>query len=366
MRNLENVDMKEGGIRMQTASLDPVISIIIPCYNVAEYLLTCLRSIEAQTMSMEQMDIIFADDASTDATMAIIKDFADRHKDQVTVLQHKRHAGPGAAKNLALSYAQGKYVMFLNGEDCLAEDACERMVTIAEKNGLDILQTSYKIVSEEGEELVPGSPMFGSFDLTDDELRKEFLVRDIMTLDCKSKLFSRDMLVRARSSFAEGVGYEETKFVYPLFLLAGKVGTSKQVTHLIRWFAEAKTDILWERNLWFIERPKHEMQLLLWLKQHKALFETFKDEILFNFFRRFYLAPLYLTATTDAPITGYDYEWMRITLLDELKGNENNPYMNGGDLEILIRNLGHSFMDDDIALENYLEQIKATFSGQNE
>ena len=344
---------------MQTAVFDPKISIIIPCYNVARNLLPCLHSIEKQSMSMEKLDIILADDASTDATMAIIKDFAERYPDNVTALMQKNHAGKGATRNLALSYAQGEYVMFLNGDDRLAEDACERMISLAEKNDLDILQTAYQSVAPDGTmEMVLGTNMFGAFDLTDVELRKEFLVRDIMTLDSGNKLYRRDLLVRSRSTFAEGVAYEETKFNYPLLLLAAKVGTSRICTHFLTRHPAPVTENLWEKNLWFMERPKFEIQLLFWLKQRPALFETYKDEILYNFFRRFYFEPILIAA---APITGYDYEWMRLSILGELAGSENNPYMNGGDVAILIKNLQHSFLDNDIALEDYLEKIRLTF-----
>ena len=48
--------------------------------------------------------------------------------------------------------------------------------------------------------------------------------------------------------------------------------------------------------------------------------------------------------------------------MGELDGNRDNPYMNGGDLAILISNLNHSFLDNDIALEDYLEKIRLTFA----
>ncbi len=348
---------------MQTTTFDPIVSIIIPCYNEAKHILPCLHSIENQTMAMEHLDIILADDASTDATMAIIKDFADRYPNSVTALMQKDHAGMGATKNLALSYAQGRYVMFVSGDDLLEKDACERMVALAEKNGLDILQSAYRSIAPDGTESdILGTSMFGAFDLSDVELRKEFLVREIMTLDCTGKLFRRDLLVRARSTFAEGVGYAETKFVYPLLLLAGKVGTSQLVSRTVHAKPAPVTENLWERNLWFMERPKFEIQMLFWLKQRPELFATYKDEILYNFFQRFYFEPIMIAATTDAPITGYDYEWMRLTILGELDGNRDNPYMNGGDLAILISNLNHSFLDNDIALEDYLEKIRLTFA----
>ena len=349
---------------MQTETFNPTISIIIPCHNVAGELLKSLRSIEKQTMPMEQMEIILVDDASTDATMAIMRDFADQYEDNVTVIAHKEKAGTGSALNLAITYAQGEYVMFLCGGDHLEKDACEKMVSAAKKNGLDILQTAYCLVHTDGRtELVEGTSMFGAFDLTDAELRKEFLVRDIMTLDCRNKLFRRDLLVRVRSSFAEGVGYAEPKFVYPLLLKAAKVGTAKQITHYIVEQPPSGAGDIWRRNLELIERPKFELQLLFWLKHRPELFDAFKDEILYNFFRRFYLRPLYITASSDAPITGYDYEWMRNVVLTELADNKDNPYMNGGDLAILIKNLEHSFLDDDVSLSDYLEKIRLTFEG---
>ena len=347
---------------METKVFNPTISIIIPCGNMASGLIRSLRSVERQTLPMEEMELILVDDVSTDASIAIMTDFAERHPDNVTVIEHKLKAGMGSAANLALTYAGGEYVTFLQGGDILYDNACERMIALAKKNDLDILQTIYDKVDLDGNESrVEGSAMYGLFDLSDPELRKELLIRDIMTLDCRSKLFRRDLLVRVRSSFAEGVGYAEPKFVYPLLLNAGRVGTADLLTHCVCERELSSEGDIWRRNLEWLERPKFELQLLYWLKQRPELFLAFKDEILYHFFRCFYLEPIYITASTDAPITGYDYEWMRLTAHAELADAGDNPYMNGGDLAILIRNLGHSFLEDDVSLADYLESIRLTF-----
>ena len=99
----------------------PVISIIIPVYNVAPYLRECLDSVLAQTFT--DWEAICVDDGSTDGSGTIIDEYAA--KDKRFKVIHQKNAGVSAARNAALDVAKGKWFLFLDGDDILRADGLE-------------------------------------------------------------------------------------------------------------------------------------------------------------------------------------------------------------------------------------------------
>lgn len=92
------------------------LSLIIPCYNVSEYLPATLRSL-TQLKDAEDCEFIFVNDGSTDNTLLLLTDFAK--KDKRAIIIDQKNQGVSAARNRALEIAQGKYILCLDGDDCL-------------------------------------------------------------------------------------------------------------------------------------------------------------------------------------------------------------------------------------------------------
>ena len=99
----------------------PLISIIVPVYNVEPYLSRCIDSLLAQ--SYPHTEILLVDDGSTDRSGAICDAYAAQH-DHVTV-RHTANGGPGAARNNGLEIARGAYVTFVDADDHLPPDALQ-------------------------------------------------------------------------------------------------------------------------------------------------------------------------------------------------------------------------------------------------
>ena len=92
---------------------DPFISLIIPIYNVREYIEQCLDSVIAQ--DYENFEILLVDDGSTDGSEAVCDSYAD--KDPRIKVFHTENKGLSCARNIALDAAQGEYISFLDGDD---------------------------------------------------------------------------------------------------------------------------------------------------------------------------------------------------------------------------------------------------------
>lgn len=113
-----------------------MISVIIPVYNVEDYLYVCLNSVLKQTF--EDFEVICIDDASTDSSLDIIEYFS--HKDsRIKFLKNDFNSGPGFSRNRGLEVAQGKYISFLDGDDWLSPNAFEILIKKAENDNLDLL-----------------------------------------------------------------------------------------------------------------------------------------------------------------------------------------------------------------------------------
>lgn len=107
----------------------PEISVIIPVYNGAQYICECLESVCAQTI--REMEIICINDGSTDRSLQILKEFAE--KDSRIKIIDQKNRGVSAARNAGLAIAQGKYVGFVDGDDTIEKDFFLKLFQKAEE-----------------------------------------------------------------------------------------------------------------------------------------------------------------------------------------------------------------------------------------
>lgn len=117
------------------------ISIIIPAYNVAEYLPRALDSVLKQTF--DDYEAIVVDDGSTDDTWEICRDYARR--DERILALHQPNAGAPAARNAAIERACGKYLYFMDGDDWAEPDMLRDMYDIAEKSRAEMVIAGFYI-----------------------------------------------------------------------------------------------------------------------------------------------------------------------------------------------------------------------------
>lgn len=120
-------------------SLKPLISVIIPIYNVEKYIERCLKSILKQ--SYENFEIIAVDDGSKDGSGKICDLMAET--DSRIRVFHIENGGAGNARNFGMEQAVGDYIMFMDSDDYLMSGCFERMLGVANKHNLDMVQCSY-------------------------------------------------------------------------------------------------------------------------------------------------------------------------------------------------------------------------------
>lgn len=211
-------------------SSEPFFSIIIPTYNVALYIDTCLESILNQTYT--DFEVIIVDDSSTDSTVNTIQKYSDR---RIYLIRHDRNVGPGAARNTAIKNSSGKWLVCVDGDDWIANTRLQELYDYIQKNEVDIIADNNYILKSENS--VPKETLFSklgirlfntdvplSYQLTYTPaihpcIRKEFLQKNNLqfleeTAGCEDYgLWIRSILVGGRMHFIQKplYFYRETK-----------------------------------------------------------------------------------------------------------------------------------------------------------
>lgn len=118
-----------------TGRLPPLVSIVVPVFNVEAYLDDCLNSIRSQTY--KNIEILLVEDCSLDASLSRVKTHLEDPR--VKLLQHKQNRGLSAARNTGIESAAGSYIIFVDSDDVVAPDLVEVCVATMERDGLAVL-----------------------------------------------------------------------------------------------------------------------------------------------------------------------------------------------------------------------------------
>lgn len=108
------------------------LSVIIPVYNTGKYIKRCLDSILSQ--NIEDMEIICVNDGSIDESLQILQEYSDK-----IIIINQSNSGSGVARNAALSQAKGEYIMFVDSDDWLLPQACQKLLDTAFKTHAEVI-----------------------------------------------------------------------------------------------------------------------------------------------------------------------------------------------------------------------------------
>ncbi len=128
--------------------MKPLVSIITPCYNSADFITATLDSIVNQTY--KHWELIIVDDKSSDNTIEIIEDFAQPHSN-IKLIRLAKNGGVANARNVALDHVTGKYVAFLDSDDVWKPEKLSRQVDFMEEHNLPMTFCAYHRIDEAGE-----------------------------------------------------------------------------------------------------------------------------------------------------------------------------------------------------------------------
>lgn len=183
----------------------PKVSVIIPVYNVEQYLRECLDSVVNQTF--RDIEIICIDDGSTDSSGTILDEYASKDSRFVTLRQ--ANAGQAAARNKALDIARGEYVLFVDSDDRIDLDLIEKTYSVAVSSGSELVMFYMFSTDSEASKANISCPVPKS---DDDFLNKLELAFFQCPGPCKW-LWKKSLIDRISLRFHEGIKFEDVPFV---------------------------------------------------------------------------------------------------------------------------------------------------------
>lgn len=174
------------------------ISVIVPIYNVEEYLERCVDSLINQTY--DNYEVILVDDCSTDNSASIAQYYAEEYKDICRFIQREENGRLSAARNSGMSAAEGKWVTFVDSDDWVTDDYLETMYDVAKRDDADIVMSSiyYYYYSGKCKENCP----FGN--LTTESSHKEKVALGGPPYAC-TRLFRRTLFEEKGLCFQEDI-----------------------------------------------------------------------------------------------------------------------------------------------------------------
>lgn len=200
------------------------ISIVIPVYNVEEYIEDCILSIINQSIGINRLEVIFVDDGSTDNSVSVIQEYQKNYP--FTLIQIKGPSGAaGKPRNVGLQNTSGKYTVFLDPDDVLEKDGLKLLFDSAEKYQSDVVTGKFIAFSDGG--------FFDSFERYKDKesLRVEkvnFNVKEFIEIlqipnNLCSKIYRTDFLKNNDIYFPIGVIAQDTYFVTRAYLSTERI-----------------------------------------------------------------------------------------------------------------------------------------------
>ncbi|PZG14474.1 hypothetical protein C1J01_26780 [Nonomuraea aridisoli] len=216
--------------------LVPVLSVIVPFYNVEKYIGPCLDSITSQTL--EDLEVICVDDGSADGGPFVVA--ARQAADPRIRFVRQPNKGVGHARNVGLRHAAGRYLAFVDGDDTVPRDAFKRLVTSLEDTGSDL--ACGNVMRLRGDTLVPSWAHRQAFAKTRRRThitRHPLLVRDRMLWN---KVYRRSFWDRLGLSFPERM-YEDQPVAMAAHVGAGSVDVLARVVYHWRQRDEPESSI---------------------------------------------------------------------------------------------------------------------------
>ena len=296
----------------------PKVSIIIPVYNVEEYLEKCLNSVINQTLT--DIEIICINDGSTDNSLSILENFA--RNDKRIIILNQENKGQSAARNNGLKIATGEFIGFVDSDDWIDLNYYEVLYNSAKKHEADIAVCGILKVLEHKNEVY----LKFEKEKVETVARKKYEWANIPK-NCYvyNKIYRREPLLKSESSFEEGVKYEDIEWNHKVIYMLEKMVCVPCVYYFYRdnpnstvrtrnekYFKDCSRAFL--KSLDFIQRNNIKIRNL-----HQYHWTSKKEYRIFNIpiltiknfanYKRFYLFGIIMFFETAINYFGERCEW---------------------------------------------------------
>lgn len=184
------------------------VSVIIPIYNVQEFLREALNSLLNQTLDKEFLEVIMVDDGSTDCSGQIMQEYCRLHKNFKAIHLGESSGAAGRPRNEGLKYATGKYVMYLDPDDKYPVNACEKLIEVAEDYNSEIVIGQFNLFNSSREWVNHKFPLEKIINTR--VIAKQELLE--LPPAIWSKIYRKDLIEKYNITYPEGVIAQDAVF----------------------------------------------------------------------------------------------------------------------------------------------------------
>lgn len=306
------------------------ITIIVPCYNVAEYIDRCLASIVNQTIGTDKLSIICVNDASTDNTWDKLLEWEKKYPEDILLINCEENGRQGTARNIGLNYVQTKYVAYVDSDDWIEPDMYEKLHRVMVQYDCDIVfcrnfrSSEYTLAEKSGKEKRCKNKDMLLY-INSDEERKKFIVNNTIGYGCWDKLIKTELLLENNISFPEKMAYEDIYWGSQLYLYARKVYVLEE--RLYHYFVNLQSTVLGKNRLY--HKDIFKVNELKWqMYEESGFMDKYRAELEFDYLVTGYLGGLKVLALRYTEDT-YEYFTELCSMVREkIAAPYNNPYNN--------------------------------------
>ena len=207
----------------------PLVSVVVPVYNVEKYLASCLDSILNQ--DYQNIEVICVNDGSTDCSLGVLQKY--QREDERIVIVNQSNQGLAAARNTGLMNAKGDFVLFVDSDDWLNRSAISLSLAFCEKQEVDLVCFGVRCCCDDGNVRI-GTKY----------LKNEILIPDkswltAISVTAWSKLYRASFLKKNSLRFPAGLFYEDNPFYWECVSCARMWGVWKEILYNYRTRAQS-------------------------------------------------------------------------------------------------------------------------------
>ena len=243
------------------------VSVIVPFYNVENYIEKCLQTLVGQTL--DDIEIILVNDGSKDRSKIVVDKFLKQYPEKIVYLE-KENGGLSDARNYAIPYAKGEYIAFLDSDDYVEKTMYKDMYELAKKEDSDMVECNFYWEYPDKKKEDVGIVYNG---------KKEMLEK--IRVVAWNKLIRKEVLEKSKVLFPKGLRYEDVEFTYKLIPYLDKVSfLKKPCVHYIQREGSISNNQN-ERNKEIFDVLEHVIDFY----KENNLYDEYKDELEYVYVR---------------------------------------------------------------------------------
>lgn len=259
------------------------LSIIVPVYNVQQYIKQCMESI--YTKNIQDFEVICIDDKGTDKSIEIVKEYIkNKSITNLNIIEHHKNMGLSEARNTGIKNANGKYICFLDSDDLIIAEGLNKLVIHAEENDLDVVEgklierkeTDCPIeIGNNYKQIKPTDIISG-----DEFFKNECECGQYAPMAC-CRIFKTDFLKKNNCYFVPNISFEDEIFSSKAIILADKVQYVEVPFYIYRRREGSITTNMFKNDKWYKSYIRIIKELTMFSNDiyNKKSYRLLKDRI---------------------------------------------------------------------------------------